>query len=162
MTNVYQKTVERLVKVMYHIAGAAIIGMMAITCGDVALRYFRMPIPGTYELVSFLGAIAISFAIAHTSVEKGHVAVSFVVGKLPEKVKAGIRVVTGFFGLALFAAISWQSCLYAHELWASGELSPTMKIPFYPIVYGISFATGTVCLVLLADCANNLGKVFKK
>ena len=162
MTNVYQKTVNRLVKVMYYIAGVAIMGMMLITCADVTLRYFRMPIPGTYELVSFLGAIAISFAIAHTSVEKGHVAVSFIVDKLPEKVRAGIRAVTGFIGLALFAAISWQSVLYANELWASGELSPTMKLPFYPIVYGISFATGMVCLVLLADLTNNLRKVANK
>lgn len=162
MTNVYQRTVNRLVKVMYYIAGSAIIGMMLITCADVALRYFRMPILGTYEIVSFLGAIAISFAIAHTSVERGHVAVSFVVDKLPEKVRAGIRAVTGFIGLALFATISWQSCLYANELWASGELSPTIKLPFYPIVYGISFATGTVCLVILVDFANDIGKVFSK
>lgn len=162
MTNVYQRTVNVLVKFMYYSAGAAIIGMMLITCADVALRYFRMPIPGTYEIVSFLGAIAISFAIAHTSVEQGHVAVSFVVDKLPEKVRIGISAVTGIIGFALFAAISWQSYLYANELWASGEVSLTMKIPFYPVVYGISFSTGMVCLVLLANIVNDLRKVFGK
>jgi len=41
---------------LYWIAGSAIVAMMLLTCTDVVLRYFRKPIPGTYELVCFLGA----------------------------------------------------------------------------------------------------------
>ena len=46
------------------VSAAAIVAMMTLTCADVVLRWFRHPIKGTYELVSFLGAIAVSFAIA--------------------------------------------------------------------------------------------------
>lgn len=162
MTNAYKRSVNGLVRVMYYIAGAAIMGMMLLTVGDVTLRFFRMPILGAYELVSFMGAVAISFAIAHTSVEKGHVAVSFVVDMLPERVRVLVRSVTGFMALVLFAAISWQSLLYGNELRMSGEVSPTIQVPFYPIVYGIFFATGMVCLVILSDVIENLGKVSGK
>ena len=162
MGNANQKTIGSLVKVMYYIAGLAIVGMMLLTVGDVALRFFRMPINGAYELVSFMGAVAISFAIAHTSVQKGHVAVSFAVERLPQRGQAIIRSVTGLMSVLLFAAISWQSVVYGNELRISGELSPTIQIPFYPVVYGIAFATAMVCLVILLDFIGNTRKVFSK
>jgi len=169
-----EKSVNSLAKTMYYIAGAAIVTMMLLTCADVILRFavtvyrsyrweflkpFR-PIPGTYELVSFLGAVAVSFAMAHTSVEKGHVAVSFVVRLFSERVQAIIESLTNVLGLILFAMISWQSVLYANDFRVSGEVSLTLQLPFYPFVYGIGFSAAAVCLVLLTDLFNNLAKVF--
>ncbi|MFC1820126.1 hypothetical protein ACFLZG_03455, partial [Thermodesulfobacteriota bacterium] len=88
--NPFEKTVKRLVKYMYHIAGVAINVMMLISCVDVILRnsttlyakfgwkiliYFK-PIAGTYELVCLMGVVAAAFAMAHTSLQAGHVAVN--------------------------------------------------------------------------------------
>ena len=171
-----EKSVNSLAKTMYYIAGAAIVTMMLLTCADVIMRFsvtvFRTyrweflkpfrPIPGTYELVSFLGAVAVSFAMAHTSVEKGHVAVSLVVRLFSERVQAIIESVTNVLGLILFAMISWQSVLYANDLRASGEVSLTLQLPFYPFVYGIAFSAAAVCLVLLKDLFKNLVKVFSR
>ena len=77
--NWFERISQNLARKLFWVAGAAIIGMMLLTCADVILRYFRMPIPGTYELVCFLGAVAVAFAMAYTSLERGHVSVSFVV-----------------------------------------------------------------------------------
>ncbi|MEJ2658681.1 MAG: TRAP transporter small permease subunit, partial [Desulfobacterales bacterium] len=88
---VLEKLILGLAKKMYWIAGAAIVAMMFLTCADVILRYFRKPIPGTYELVCFLGAVAVSFAMAHTSIEKGHVSVSFVVSLFPSRIQRFIE-----------------------------------------------------------------------
>ena len=162
MTNIYQGFVHSLVLVMRFVSGIAVMVMLFLTCADIVLRFFRMPIRGVYDLVSFLGAIVVSFAIANTSMENGHVAVSFVVDKFPKRLQAGFRAVVNFLGLGLFAAISWQSFLYATDLRSSGEISPTIPLPYYPVVYGISFATGVVCLVLFAAFAENLAKVLRK
>ena len=91
------------------VAGAAIIAMMLLTCVDVVLRYFRRPIPGTYELVCFLGAVSVAFAMAHTYVERSHVAVSFVVNYFPKRIQSLIDTITGSFGFAFFALIAWNS-----------------------------------------------------
>jgi len=174
--NFIDKISKDLAKILYWIAGIAIVIMMLLTCTDVILRlgvtlYHRyhlwflssfMPIPGTYELVCFLGAVAVSFAMAHTSVEKGHVAVSLVVQLLPKKAQAVIGSITSLFGFILFALLSWQSVLYANDLRSSGEVSPTLELPFYPFVYGISFAAAVVCLVLLTELFTNLAGVSKK
>jgi len=161
---------------LYWIAGAAIVTMMLLTCVDVVLRFcvtlyhdfkwefltpFR-PIPGTYELVRFLGTIAAAFAMAHTSVEAGHVAVSIVVRLFPARVQALIETITTTFGLIFFAIVSWQSVVYAMDLKASGEVSLTLQLPFYPFIYGIGFAAAAVCLVLLTDLSKSLVRVLNK
>jgi TRAP-type C4-dicarboxylate transport system permease small subunit len=136
--------------------------MMFLTCADVVLRYFRKPIPGTYELVCFLGAVAVAFAMAHTSVEKGHVAVSFVLQRFPSRIQGMIETITGSFGSFLFAVIAWQSVIYANDLRMSGEISLTLELPFYPFVYGIGFSAAVVCLILLSDLFKSLMKMFEE
>ncbi|MBW2310937.1 MAG: TRAP transporter small permease [Deltaproteobacteria bacterium] len=133
------------------VAAASIFFMMALTCADVILRLFRMPIPGTYEIVSFMGAVAVSFAVARTSVEKGHVAVSLVVQLLPKRAQGLVEGIIAILGIILFALIAWQSSLYALDCQRSGEVSLTLQLPFYPIIYGIAFGAVIVCLVLLVD-----------
>jgi TRAP-type C4-dicarboxylate transport system permease small subunit len=141
------------------IAAAAIFFMMALTCADVILRVFRMPIPGTYEIVSFMGAVAVSFAIARTSVEKGHVAVSLVVQLLPKRGQAVVEMIIAILGIILFALIAWQSTIYAQDCQQSGEVSLTLQLPFYPIIYGIAFGAIVTCLVLLVDLLNAIASM---
>jgi TRAP-type C4-dicarboxylate transport system permease small subunit len=160
--DILEKISNLLAKGLYRIAGGAIMVMMVLTCADVVLRYLRRPIPGTYELVCFLGAMAVSFAMAHTSVERGHVAVSLVVRLLPQKVQGLLDSITGTFGIILFALIAWRSTLYANVLRESGEVSLTLQLPFYPFVHGVAISAGAVCLVLLADVLRSLTKVFGK
>ena len=160
--NSFQKISYGLSRKLYWIAGAAIVAMMLITCADVVLRYFRMPIPGTYELVCFLGAVAAAFAMANTSLEKGHVSVSFVVALFPQRIQGLIESITLLFGLFLFGLIAWQSAIYANDLRLSGEVSLTLELPFYPFVYGIGFSAAVVCLILLSDLIKNALKILEK
>jgi len=164
---------KKLGKVLYHVAGASIVSMMLLTCADILLRFgvtaYRStgweilesvrPIAGTYELVCFMGAVAVAFAMAHTSIEKGHVAVSLLVRMFPQRVQAVIQVITGSFSFILFAMISWRSVLYALHLRESGEVSLTLQLPFYPFVFGIAFASAAVCLALFVEIASSLGRV---
>jgi len=145
------------------IAAMAIVAMMSLTCVDVFLRYFfRMPIPGTYEIISFLGVVAVSFAMAHTLAEKGHVAVSLVVQLFRKRLQGIIESIIAIFGIILFGLIAWQSVLYGMDCQRAGEVSLTLELPFYPIIYGVALSAVVVCLVLLVDLGNALGKVKDK
>lgn len=150
--------------------------MLLLTCADVLLRLgvtlyhnYRWgfldgvkPIPGTYELVGFIGAVAVAFAMAHTSVEKGHVSVSLVVRLLPSKPQALIETLTTLCALLLFILLSWQSFTWGYELQARGDVSLTLQVPFFPFVYGVGFASAAVCLALLVDLSKNIAKVINK
>jgi TRAP-type C4-dicarboxylate transport system permease small subunit len=135
--------------------------MMLLTCGDVVLRLFGHPIPGTYELVGFLGAIIISFAMAYTSVEKSHIAVDIFFQRLPRKLQTVLEGLIYLISLVLFAIITWQCQIYALDLKQSGEISLTLGIPVYPVVVGIAIGCGFLCLVLLFDVVKSARRVFK-
>ncbi|MBE9546203.1 MAG: TRAP transporter small permease [Proteobacteria bacterium] len=144
------------------VAAAAVVAMMALTCADVTLRLFRHPIPGTYEMVGLLGAIVVSFSLAHTSVMRGHIAVEFIVQKLPKRVQTVIDGINSLIGAALFGLITWQSMLYASNLMRTGEVSMTLQMPIYPFVYGIAIGSGMLCLVLLIEFLQSLKRIVRK
>ncbi|MFP4037320.1 MAG: TRAP transporter small permease [Desulfobacteraceae bacterium] len=158
MVNIVDRISRRLAGILFWVAGASIVAMMLLTCADVILRYFRMPIPGTYELVCFLGTLAVAFAMAHTSVQDGHVAVSIVTQLLPKRGQAILGSITDFFSLVFFALVGWQSIRYGGQLKASGEVSLTLELPFYPFVYGVGIAAFAVCLVLIKRILENAQK----
>ncbi len=144
------------------IAAAAIFGMMFITCVDVLFRLFRRPIPGAYEIVSFLGAIAVSFAIAHTYVEKGHVSVTILVKFFPRRVQGIIESIISVFSIILFGFVSWQCIVFGMDCQSSGEVSMTLQIPLYPVIYGIALGAGVVCSVIMVDFFDSIVKVKEK
>ena len=151
-------------------AGAAIIIMMLLSTADVLLRLggplfsklewwflsFLKPIPGTYELVSFLGTVAAAFAMAHTSIKGGHVSVSLVTRLLPKRVRITIRIITNSLALVLFGLLSWRSILYAKELKFYGEVSMTLQLPYYPFIYGVAFASFAMSVVLITYLMNDI------
>jgi len=140
------------ISILFNIlAGIAVIAMMLLTCADVVLRLFRHPIPGTYELVGFLGTVIVSFALALTSLEKGHIAVEILVERFPPRIQTGIEAITSLIGAFLFALLTWQSMIYAADMRQSGEVSVTLTMPIYPFIYGLAAGSALLVAVLAAD-----------
>jgi len=167
---------KKIAKGFYIVAGTAIVAMMLLTVFDVAMRlcvtiyqrvgwewltYFK-PVAGTYELVGFLGSVAVAFAMAHTSIKKGHVSVSLLVRLLSPRKQAVVGGLTDLFALSLFGLIVWRAVVYASHLQESGEVSLTLQLPFYPFVWGIGLSALAVCLVLVTDIIRNAAKVLEK
>ena len=144
------------------IAAGAIVAMMLLTSADVILRLFRHPIPGTYEIVGLLGAIAISFSLAYTSVEKGHIAVEFLFQKFHRKVRLFISAINDLLCFFFFGLLTWQTIVLASDLKQNGEVSMTLQMPLYPYVFGISIGCGLLSLVLLKDFLQSVSKVATK
>lgn len=159
----------RIEKAIYTLAAkanwisiAAILGMMVITVLDVILRFFRRPIPGTYDIVGLLGALAISFSLAYTSVEKGHIAVEFLVQRLSEKKRAVVDMITSLVSTLFFFLASWRCYLYALDFRSGGEVSMTIKMPVYPFVLGTALGCALLTLVLALSFARSLREAIKK
>lgn len=133
------------------VAGIAITFIMLLTVLDVILRSFRMPITGAYELVAFSGAIVIGFSLPMTSCVRGHIFVDFFILKLPPWARAVCNVLTRCLGIGLFSLIGWNLVKVGMSLARSGEVSLTLKLPFYPVAHGLAFCCFVQCLVLVAD-----------
>lgn len=131
------------------VASASVIAMMFLTCADVILRYFRCPIPGTYEMVGLLGSIFVSFSLAKTSLDNGHIAVDFFFQKFPPALQKFIESTNILICIILFGFITWYSFFYSLDLKRTGEVSMTLQIPVYPFVLGISLGCAMLCIILI-------------
>lgn len=130
------------------VAAAAIVAMMFLVSADVLLRFFRSPIPGAHDIVGFLATLAISLSLSYTTVTKSHIAVDFLVGKLPRRVQLYIDGINSLAGLVLFSLVTWQSASYGFYLRKVGETSQTLQVPVYPLAFGIAVGCGFLCCIL--------------
>lgn len=150
-------TVRQLSRLLNVIAGASITFIMFLTVSDVILRLFRRPIVGTYELVAFTGALVIGFALPLTSWSRGHIFVDFVVLKLPKKLQAIFNIATRCASIVLFYLIARNLINVGMDLQKSGEVSPTLQLPFYYVAYAVAISCFVQCIVLLCDILKIFG-----
>src|SRR5512135_3792526 len=74
-------------KILMILGGIAVLALMTLATGNVVLRVFHFPFRGAYEIVSFLGAIVIAFALGYTQRRKDHIVVEILTERFPRKVR---------------------------------------------------------------------------
>ena len=153
MLSLIEHWISRAAGLFNGLAAAAVLAMMGLTCADVIMRLFRRPIPGTYELVGLLGACFAAFALGYTSLKRGHIAVDFLVDRLPPKAQAVVDAVNALVCSSMFAWIAWALWRYGNDLKSYGQVSMTVQVPIYPFVYGIGMGCALLALVLMVRFA---------
>jgi TRAP-type C4-dicarboxylate transport system permease small subunit len=133
------------------VAGIVLAFMMGVTLTDVVLRFFGKPIVGSIELVCFSGAVVVGFAIPYSSWSKAHVYVDFLQDRFSARAWSVLRVFTRAVGIILFLFIGVNFIFYGLNLMKTGEVSPGLKIPYYPIPFGLALSCFLESLTLFCD-----------
>lgn len=138
-------------KVLNSIAGIAVTFMMLLTVADVFLRAGGHPIIGTFEIVALLLGLVIGFGIPQVSLDRGHVYMEFLLEKLSQRGRNLMNTFTRVLCLILFGFIGYNLFNVGARFHASGEVSPTIQIPFYPVAYGVAVCCLLECCVFFFD-----------
>lgn len=146
-----ERIASGLRKILMTAGGVALILLVLLATGNVALRVVRVPLSGTYEVVAFLGAIVIAGALGHTQKRKDHIVVEIFSGKFPPGVKRVLDGIGYAVSAALFGIVTWRVFALALTIQRSGELSETLKLPFHPFVYAAAAGFAVLVLTLLLD-----------
>jgi TRAP-type C4-dicarboxylate transport system permease small subunit len=141
-------------KILNYIGSAALAFMMLLTVADVVMRAFGRPIIGTYEIVGLSLALVVGFTIPKVSYERGHVFMEVVLERLQQRNKNILNTFTRILCIILFVMIGYNLFLAGNEFHMSGEVSPTIQIPFYPLAYGVGICCFIECLVFVNDIVN--------
>ncbi len=150
MYNKFEKAVTSIAGWLNWVACAGLVAMVALVLIDICgNKFFKVPLTGSIELVSLLSVVAISFAIAQTQIAHGHIEVEMLVRKLPRMSQKVISTIVHCFSICLFLILTWQSYTYGLALMDSGEVSMTVRIPYYPFVWGLGLCSLVVVLVLI-------------
>lgn len=139
------------VKNIFLVLSAACLAlMMFLTALDVGLRYiFNSPISGALELVEYMMAVVVPFAVTVAAFEKAHIGVDLIMERFPKKIRIYVACLTNLMIFVLYALIAWQSFLNIFEQYNSGMTSAVLLIPNYPFVASLTAAFGLLSLITL-------------
>ena len=141
----------RVSRILGYIGGAALTFMMFLTVADVILRAGGRPILGVYELVALSLAVVIGFTIPQVSLDRGHVYMEILLDKLSKRNRAIMNSFTRILCILLFAMVGYNLFLIGHEFHTSGEVSSTLRLPFFPIAYFVGVCCFIECFVFIFD-----------
>ena len=148
----FEKVVTGFSSFFNMVASAALVLMMVLSCADIFMRYlFNSPITGTYDIVGLSGAVLAAFAMPYTMLKKGHVAVELLVQSLSRGKQMVIETFSHLLGISLFLVLVWQAIVLSRDMKAAGEVTPTLLLPFYPIVYCMAVCFLGLCLAILVN-----------
>jgi TRAP-type C4-dicarboxylate transport system permease small subunit len=145
-------------KVLMILGGIAVLALMSLATGNVVLRIFHLPFRGAYEVVSFLGAVVIAFALGYTQKRKDHIVVDILTDKFSPKVNRVLDGVNYFVTMIFFAVIAWQIYIWGIKIMESGELSETLKVIYHPFIFCVSFGFAVLSLTIFIDFLKNILK----
>lgn len=135
------------------VSGVALVFIMLLTGADIVGRMLGRPIPGSYEIVSFTGGLVAGLALPATSLAHGHVFVDLLTSQLSPRAARAMSAATRIGGAAVLLTIAWGLVGVGADLRDSGEVSPVLAVPFWPIAYGIATAFVLASLATLAAFA---------
>jgi TRAP-type C4-dicarboxylate transport system permease small subunit len=138
-------------KISMILGGVAVLALMILATGNVVLRIFHLPFRGAYEIVSFLGAVVIAFALGHTQKNRDHIVVDILSEKFPQKWQTSIEALADAVIMVFFGIVSWQVYVWGMKIYDSHEVSETLKIAFYPFIFAVSIGFALLCFTAFVD-----------
>jgi len=155
-----RKPLQRLTLALCYGGMFLLVPMMLLTAGDVIGRVaWSRPIPGAVELSSYMLAVFILMGVAYTHQVKGHVRVGMLVSRLPERVGLILDVFTTLLSLFIISILAWQGWVVGIE---ERTVSDMLRIPQLPFRLLVSVAALFLCLELLVDLVDSLGKLVRR
>ena len=143
-------------KILVILGGIAVLALMALATGNVVLRMFSMPYRGAYEIVSFLGAVVIAFALGFTQKRKGNIVVDILTDKFPKNVQIVIDKIADLVIMIFFGLACWQIFVWGIKIVESREVSETLKIPFHPFVFAVAIGFAMLSFTAFVDFLKKL------
>ena len=140
--------INRLSGFMRTLSGLMLIAMMLVTCTDVVGNFLGHPVLGSEEIVSLIAALLIAFVLPAAHEEKAHIGVDIIYIRLSPKIKRINNILLSVMTLVFFGLMSWECYNYAIELKRIGQVSSTLELPFFYVLYAVAFGCTVLTLVI--------------
>ncbi len=125
--------------------------MMALATCNMIFGFLGQPIKGAYEVTGFLGALAACLAMAPTQQLRGHIAVTIFDRFIPRKARQILNFITQILLMGFVFLVIRQLVLLGLSLRLFGELSESLRLPFFPLIFIMAFGFGALALTLIAQ-----------
>lgn len=115
---------------------ASLFLMMTLICLDVVLRLsIKESIVGCYDIIMMLMALLVFSSYVVTQHDREMIHATFLLGKLPGKLKYIIWSAGYVLSTVVSGAIGAGTLVHANSMMKVGSYTSTIKIPLYPFMY---------------------------
>ncbi|MCW5229989.1 TRAP transporter small permease subunit [Verminephrobacter eiseniae] len=139
-----------------HGAGLSLVLMMLHVTLDVLLKYFfKLPIPGTAEVVAAYYMIGVVFLpLAYIEVHGRPIMVELFYDRLPQRLQAPLDMLGSALSLGFYAFLAWQSTKMACAALESGEyIDGLWQVVVWPSRFLIPSGLLLACAAMLLRLA---------
>jgi TRAP-type C4-dicarboxylate transport system permease small subunit len=127
--------IQTTTRALGYVGMACIVPMMLLTTADATGRdLLSRPVPGAFELSSFMLSVFVLLGLAYTQQMKGHVRVTILTDRLPAKWGAAIHIFTTLLSMFIVAIMCWQGVVVAFETSAVSDMLRVSQLPFRLLV----------------------------
>jgi TRAP-type C4-dicarboxylate transport system permease small subunit len=158
----FQKTLLLVSEKLKVVGAVFLFGMAILTCLDVIGRFFKHPIFGSVELVSFMGVLAIACSLPFVHVEEGHIGVELIVRKFSRKIRNIVKLCTETLSLILFSLVTWKMFEYSVKVKNSGELSMNLQLPEYAVIFVLACGFVVLTMIIIISILKTLSNLRKR
>ena len=155
-----KRVIQRLTRYTCVVGMFFVLLMMFLTTCDVIGRFFfKMPIPGTYELSEFILVPLVFLGLAYVQQIGGHVRVTLLVSRLSPRLQGALATFGALVSLTIAFLITWQGWLGWRYQFNIGTVTDILKIPVYPfwlLVFVVGLLLSLEVLIELATNAKRL------
>jgi TRAP-type C4-dicarboxylate transport system permease small subunit len=155
-----------LVKVMSGVSAVSYIGyffIVILTVADVILRFaFNTPIIGSYEIIQYVLLIAVFASFAYCESIHGHVSLTMLLLRFPQKVKFVCYLFTGLLSLGTVVLICYAAGAQAMFSSAKALTSSVLNISVYPFIWVECICLGTYAIQVLYNVVRSVVALFNR
>lgn len=152
-----KRILDGINKVQIFFGGLFLVLMVSLTCANILFREFGLPVRGTYELMGFFGAVIFAFSLAFSHDKKEHLYVNIIYDRLPVSLKRIFSIINKTVCLVFFSILAYQLVKKAFVLKDVGELSETLRLPYYPFILVTAFGVLVLSVLLLYEVVLKIG-----
>ncbi len=131
---------------------------MCLAIFNMILRPMGHPIAGSFELMGLGCAVLTALGLGYSQETRSHISVDILFRHFPASVKRALNgagsLITGLF----FMAAAWRIFKMALAYREYGELSETLRLPFYPITMLVALGIFVLSLNLLSQAFSARGR----
>lgn len=147
-----------LQKLLMAVAAFFLVAMMLMTCADIVCRQVWKPLPGVFELMGYFGALVVACALGYTQKKKDHIAVDILTNCFKPRMQWVLDAVNRLICMVFSVIAAWQIGKVAQNLKATGEVSETLRIIYYPFTYGVAVGFVLLAFVFFVELFKAFGQ----
>ena len=137
-------------RVLGAVAAATLFFIMALTCADVAGRYFlNAPVPGAFEITELAMGALIFTGLPLVTLHRQQVTVDLMDRLIPARLRPFRDALMHAVAAVCIGTVSWRLWIKAGQMAGGGDTTATLQIPVAPLVYYMSALAAITALILL-------------